>query len=688
MAVGNRILDAAPPGDMAQRREQMVERQIESRGIGDRRVLDAMREVPREAFVAPDLAEFAYEDTPLPIAEGQTISQPYIVGLMTEAVEPGPGQRILDVGTGSGYAAAILSRIADRVLSIERHPKLVEDARKVFEYLDYRNIEVRLGDGSLGAPEEAPFDAILVAAGAPEVPAALLEQLAPGGGLVIPVGEEERRQHLMRVRKDPNGELVYEDLGAARFVPLIGSQGWTDPEAKQVARAAQSMAAKRAAPIGETDTPGDLSAAIARHAEPLPALDDPAFGQLFDRLGDSRVVLLGEATHGTSEFYRARAAITRRLIEEYGFTIVAVEADWPDAAGIDRYVRGLSGQRPEEAPFARFPTWMWRNTDVRDFVDWLHDHNAGINESARQVSFHGLDLYSLNASIRAVLDYLDRVDPQAAEVARERYGCLSPWQRDPTTYGRAGSTRGFKACEQAVVKVLQDLLEKRLDYAARDGESFVDATQNARLVAAAQHYYRAIYHGSALSWNLRDKHMFETLVAMMRARDAKAVVWAHNSHVGNAAATEMGSVREEFNIGQLCREEFGRDAALVGFGTDRGTVAAASNWDAPMEVKTVRPALDGSYEATCRDAGSASANYLLDLRPEVHEDLRELIALPRLERAIGVIYRPETELASHYFEASLAEQFDHYIWMEETNAVQPLKVEDVKGAPDTYPFGL
>lgn len=686
MSVGKRILDVSPP-DEAQRREQMVARQIEGRGIADPRVLDAMREVPREAFVAPELAEFAYEDSPLPIAEGQTISQPYIVALMAEAIEPGPGQRFLDVGTGSGYAAAVLSRIADKVLSIERHPRLVEDARKVFEYLGYDNIEVRLGDGSLGCREEAPFDAILVAAGAPEVPQALVDQLAPGGRLVIPVGEEQRSQHLIRVRKTENGAIIREDLGGARFVPLVGTQGWNDPAAEEVERAAHTMAANRAAPVGETDAP-DVSAAIARHAEPLPALDDPAFGQLFDRLGEARVVLLGEATHGTSEFYRARAAITRRLIEEHGFTMVAVEADWPDAAGIDRYVRGLDGQRPDEQPFARFPSWMWRNTDVRDFVDWLHEHNAGIADDARQVSFHGLDLYSLNTSIRAVLDYLDRVDPKAAEVARERYACLTPGQREPASYGRAASTSGFRACEEAVVKVLQDLLQKRLDYAARDGESFVDATQNARLVAAAQHYYRAMYFGSALTWNLRDKHMFETLVAMMRARDAKAVVWAHNSHVGNAAATEMGSVRDEFNIGQLCREEFGRDAALVGFGTDRGTVAAASNWDAPMEIKTVRPALDGSYEAACREAKAASDNFMLDLRPGVHEDLRELLALPRLERAIGVIYRPGTEMASHYFEASLAEQFDHYLWFEETSAVEPLEAEHLEGTPDTYPFGL
>jgi len=688
MAVGRPLPDtvAASP---AERRHAMVARQIAGRGIADERVLEAMRRVPREAFVSEALAEFAYEDTPLPIAAGQTISQPYIVALMIEAAEVAPGEKVLDVGTGSGYAAAVLGEIAERVCSVERHPQLAEEAARVLDELGYGNIEVKLGDGTLGWPQEAPFDAILVAAGGPEVPRSLLDQLAPGGRLVMPAGEVHRHQRLLRIRNRA-GNFVREDLGAVSFVPLIGVEGWLDPEAKQAAREAQRAAPGRRAAIGELEPPPDVGSVIARYAEPLPEIDDPAFAALFDRLGDCRVVLLGEATHGTSEFYRARAAITRRLIERHGFDIVAVEADWPDAAGIDRYVRQLDGRRPGERPFARFPTWMWQNQEVRDFVEGLREYNADLPDPARRVSFHGLDLYSLDASIRAVLDYLDRVDPEAAAVARERYGCLSPWQRDPATYGRAALRAGFETCERPVMAMLREMLQKRLDYAEQDGESYVDATQNARLVAAAEHYYRAIYYGAATSWNLRDKHMFETLIAMLRARGprAKAVVWAHNSHIGNAAATEMGVIRGEFNIGQLCREEFGLKAALVGFGTDRGTVAAAADWDAPMEIKTVRPALDGSYEARCRDAPTKTPNYLLDLRPEVHEPLRDTLLLPQLERAIGVIYRPETELASHYFQASLPEQFDLWVWLAETRAVRPLSVEQVEGTPETYPFAL
>jgi len=672
--------------DQKSLRELMVERQIRGRGIADPAVLDAMREVPRHVFVDEHLVEHAYADTPLPIAAGQTISQPYIVALMAEAVEPRPGDRVLDVGAGSGYAAAIIGRIVDQVFAIERHPELVEAARRSLALAGSDNVELRTGDGTLGWPEEAPFDAILVAAGGPEVPPSLLEQLAPGGRLVIPIGELNGRQRLLRIRNE-DGEFVREDLGAVAFVPLIGEEGWQPPDPRSPASLLDGGAGTSG---GRDGRPGEAKTAIARHAEALPPIESPAFAGLFDRIGDTKVVLLGEATHGTSEFYRSRAAITRRLIEEHGFNIVAVEADWPDAAWIDRHVRGLDGRRPEGRPFTRFPTWMWQNAEVRAFADWLHDHNAEIEEVDRRVSFHGLDLYSLNASIRVVLDYLDRVDPEAAAAARERYGCLSPWQRDPIAYGRAALRHGFLTCEKPVTEMLESLLDKRLDYIAEGSQAFLDAAQNARLIAAAEQYYRAMYYGAAESWNLRDRHMFETLTAVLDARgpQSKAVVWAHNSHVGNAAATEMGVVRGELNIGQLCRERFGTEAALIGFGTDRGTVAAASDWDGPMEIKKVRPALAGSYEALCRDAPTESADFLLDLRAGSHDTLRDPLLLPQLERAIGVIYRPESEFSSHYFEASLPVQFDLYVWLAETRAVEALPAAPIEGAPDTYPFGL
>jgi erythromycin esterase-like protein len=368
--------------------------------------------------------------------------------------------------------------------------------------------------------------------------------------------------------------------------------------------------------------------------------------------------------------------------------VLAVEADWPDAARIDRYLRPRADGATGLPAFARFPTWMWRNTEVRALVDWLREHNAAIAEPARRVGFYGLDLYSLHGSIAEVLSYLDRHDPEAAQVARERYGCLTPWQHDPATYGRAALRPGFRTCEKAVLAMLRDLLSKRLDAAAQDHERLLDVAQNARLVAAAERYYRTMYYGAAESWNLRDRHMFETLQAVLAARwpDARAVVWAHNSHIGDARATEMGKVRDELNIGQLCREAYGDEARLLGFGTDRGTVAAASDWDGPMEVKQVRPAHPDSYERLCRDSGER--RFLLDLAGAEREALRHALLQPRLERAIGVIYRPETELLSHYFEAQLPRQFDAWLWFEETTAVTPLAAEELAGVPETYPFGL
>lgn len=297
-------------------------------------------------------------------------------------------------------------------------------------------------------------------------------------------------------------------------------------------------------------------------------------------------------------------------------------------------------------------------------------------------------MYSLSASIAAVLDYLDRTDPEAARIARERYGCLTPWQKDPQVYGRAAFSAGFRTCENAVIQQLQDLLRKRLDEANVDGEHWFDATQNARLVASAERYYRTMYRSSAASWNLRDTHMFETLESLLDSQgpDSRAVVWAHNSHIGNAAATEMGRVRNELNVGQLCRERFGDAAALIGFGTHAGDVAAASDWDGPMEIKAVRPSREDSYEYQFHASGEPRC--VVDLSNGADALLRARLSEARLERFIGVIYRPETELHSHYAEAVLPEQFDAYVWFDTTRAVEPLATRATERAPDLYPFGV
>jgi protein-L-isoaspartate(D-aspartate) O-methyltransferase len=661
--------------DLANLRDRMVDIQLVRRGIRDRAVLGAMRLVPRERFVEGGYEEFAYDDTALPIANQQTISQPYIVALMMEAAELKPTDKVLEVGTGSGYASAIASRIAGSVHTIERHGPLADRAAKRLVELGYTNVTVHTGDGSRGLPEQAPYDAIIVAAGGPSVPDALKQQLAIDGRLVIPVGDDDGHQSLLRVVRRSRADFDEEALGAVRFVPLIGEQGWAEDGTQSASNHVPGHARSQS-----------LTDMIGAAIEPLPAFEDDEFGAMADRFGQSRIVLLGEASHGTSEFYRARSAITRRLIEKHGFTIVAVEADWPDAAAIDHYVRDRASTGSSQTPFERFPTWMWRNTVVDHLVGWMRARNEPLDIKAR-AGFFGLDIYNMRGSIAAVLSYLDKVDSEAAAVARERYGCLTPWQREPSTYGRAVLTEGYRKCEQEVVRQCQDILAKQLDYAAKDADSFLDAAQNARLVAAAERYYRIMYYGGPESWNLRDTHMFETLNHILDAHGpkSKAVVWAHNSHIGDARFTDMGAVRGEINIGQLCREKYRNAASLIGFGTHTGTVAAASDWDGEMQVMRVRPSRPDSYERLFHDAGVARG--LLEFRRD--HALRRRLLEPRLERFIGVIYRPDTELQSHYAEASLPQQFDAIVWFDETNAVKPLGREHRRSdVPDTYPFGL
>jgi protein-L-isoaspartate(D-aspartate) O-methyltransferase len=660
--------------DTVAEREQMVRAHIAARGIRDPAVLGAFRSVPREAFLPPELHEFAYQDSPLPIAEGQTISQPYIVALMTAALELRPGDCALEIGTGSGYGAAILGRIARRVYTIERHKPLADLAASRLAELGMHHVQVRCGDGSLGWAEHAPYDAISVTAGGPGVPGALLEQLAPGGRLVMPIGEGRELQKLVRVTRRPDGSFAREDLEDVRFVPLIGAQGWA---------AEEPWSGRGARPPSR---PASIAGLIREQAQPFGRIEGHDLGALLERIGDARLVLIGEASHGTSEFYRMRAEITKELCRSRGFDLVAVEADWPDAHAVNRWVQDQP-RTPDDTgrmrPFQRFPTWMWRNHETLAFVEWLRAHNAKLRGDRLPVAFYGLDLYSLFASIQAVLQFLDRVDPAAARIARQRYACLTPWEADPAAYGHAAISGRYRVCEREAVAMLRDLMARRLDYSQRDGAAMLDAVQNARLIADAERYYRAMYYGSNESWNLRDRHMFETLVALLdfHGPDAKAVVWEHNSHLGDASATEMG-LRGQLNVGQLCRERFGASAFSIGFGTDRGTVAAADDWDGPMRVMSVRPSHPESYERLCHEA--AVPAFFLHLREPDRAELRYELEPARLERAIGVVYRPETEIQSHYFHASLPRQFDEWIWIDQTHAVRPVEPGEV--LPPGHPF--
>ena len=422
------------------------------------------------------------------------------------------------------------------------------------------------------------------------------------------------------------------------------------------------------------------------------------YDPLIGRIGEARFALLGEASHGTHEFYYERAEITKCLIAEKNFTAVAVEADWPDAYRLNRYVRGASDDVDAAealADFRRFPTWMWRNTVMVEFIEWLRAHNDALPPGTEKVGFYGLDLYSLHASLKAVLRYLEKVDPEAAKRARERYSCFDHVGEDTQGYGLMTRLNLSKSCEEEVVRQLLEMQRRAADYVRRDGRLAEDelfyAEQNARLVKNAEAYYRSVFLEEVSSWNLRDRHMAETLDALAahlgrKGGRAKIAVWEHNSHLGDARATEMGQ-RGELNVGQLTREKYGNEAVLVGFTTHHGTVTAASDWGEPAERKRVRPALAGSYEALFHAAGRD--RFLLIVNDS--DRLAQQLGVARLERAIGVIYRPETERQSHYFRARLPSQFDAVLHFDETRAVKPLETTEEWEAgelPETFPFAV
>ena len=442
----------------------------------------------------------------------------------------------------------------------------------------------------------------------------------------------------------------------------------------------------------------ELARLVSRYANQLRANENIDYDALMSAIGDSRFVLIGEASHGTHEFYRERAQITKRLVLEKGFTAVAVEADFPDANRVNRYVRGQSSDADAVealSGFQRFPAWMWRNADVLDFIGWLRSYNDDVSADTAKVGFFGLDLYSLHTSISAVLDYLQKIDPDGAARARERYSCFDHFGEDTQSYGYAAAFGIARSCEDDVVDQLTEMNRRAVELANRDGrvaeDEFFTAEQNARLVKNAEQYYRTMYRSDVSSWNLRDRHMTETLVALEKhlrqnGRPPKIVVWEHNSHLGDARATEM-SVRGEWNVGQLVREIYGDAAYLIGFTTYRGSVTAAANWGDPAARRRVRDALPRSVESLFHQVGTKRFYLTFGRDEEFDGQLRR----PMLERAIGVIYRPETERQSHYFQTHLSDQFNAVIHIDETRAVEPLeRTSDWEnGEPlETFPFGL
>jgi erythromycin esterase-like protein len=443
-----------------------------------------------------------------------------------------------------------------------------------------------------------------------------------------------------------------------------------------------------------------------------------ALDPLMDLVGEARYVLIGEASHGTHEFYRTRAQLTKRLIREKGFTAVAVEADWPDAWRVNRFVRGFDDSPDANdalGGFKRFPQWMWRNADVLDFAGWLREYNDSVREGRAKCGFYGIDLYSLNASIRAVLEYLDQVDHAAATRARYRYSCFEDFGEDPQAYGYSAAFDLERSCRDQVVGQLLELQKNAGNYARRDRREAEDgrffAEQNARLVVNAERYYRTMFEGHVSSWNLRDRHMADTVEALTQYLDprvgrTKVAVWAHNSHLGDARATDAAA-QGEWNVGQLVRQAHPDETVNIGFSTYAGTVTAADDWDSPAQRKRVRPSRDwdspaqrkrvrpgmaGSYEALFHEVGESGGPRDFILRPrDARGALADELRRPRLQRAIGVIYRPQTERVSHYFHARLADQFDAVIHIDETRAVEALEREplvDRVREEETYPSGV
>ena len=586
-----------------------------------------------------------------------------------------------DVVRGLGIAPETIQRVAEEEgRELQRREQAYREGRPA---PDVAGQVVILADDGLatGASMRAAVQA--------------LRQLGPARIVVaVPAAPESACRELTAMAD----EVVCATTPSPFFA--VGASYWdftqvTDEEVRDLLRAAATSRPAGAGAAGPTE------AAIIR-AEAAPVEEGvPSDGALSDLVGDAQFVLIGEASHGTHDFYAARARITRRLIEEKGFGAVAVEADWPDAYRVNRYVRARSDDvTAEEAlrGFERFPTWMWRNAVVLDFVGWLREHNDDLGGDERaKAGFYGLDLYSLYRSIHEVISYLDRVDPAAAARARERYACFDHASGgDGQAYGFAAAFGAGESCEKEMLEQLVDLQRHALEYARRDGliaaDEFFYAEQNAKVVQASAEYYRTMFSGRVSSWNLRDQHMAGTLDALaghlsrQRGRPAKIVVWAHNSHVGDARATELGS-QGELDIGQLARERHPGSCRLLGFTTYTGTVTAASDWGGPAERKWVRPALPDSVEELFHDAGEKGFMLSFGHAPQAAQALRSA----RAERAIGVIYRPATERQSHYFRSRVADQFDAVIHIEETRAVEPL--ERTAGwergeVPETYPFAV
>lgn len=643
-------------------KEISIKEQLEDKGIRNTLLLKAFQDVPKAFFLSETLHPSFYENVSIEKLLEKTEPRVIAIAKMLEELGVKKEEKILVTGVDSVYILAVLSKIYKNVFAIETSKTYSKWALEVLKTVAITNVHIKTGEPEKGWKDKGPFNAVLITSEFNKIPNTIKEQLKVGGKLLAPVGPDWAHVMLEIIERVSDTEYITKALRDSYFIPKptihpnVGTE--TYPE-------------------------NEIVDEIGISSIPFKTIKKFPIDGLLERIGNARVVLLGEASHGTSEFYAMRQEITKALIERKGFNIVTAEADWSDAEQINNYVRNQ--YTPQEwMPFGRFPEWMWKNTDVLNFVEWLKTHNT---KHSNTVGFYGLDLYGLENSIDLVLKYLQNIDPELAELAKSHYACIMPYKSSPTTYGKLVQNNRLISCENEVIKVLFDLLKNKNKL--NHSPEYFHAYQNATVVVNAERYYKAMYYGSAESWNLRDFHMFYTLKSLLSyfGKDSKAVVWAHNSHIGNAYSTEMYA-RGEINIGHLCKEHFGSKSYHIGFGTHTGTVAAADNWGETMKVMNVNKSVEGSYENLCHKTNVP--NFTLPLREEHSElRLRELLSTPKLERAIGVIYRPETELMSHYFKAVLPSQFDEYIWFNETKAVTPIdtKTETTK-LLDVHPFGL
>lgn len=643
-------------------KNQEINLQLKHKGIKNALLIKAFEGLPKALFTSKELHPFSYQESETDYQFETIEPRVIVIAKMLEQLKIKEDEKILVIDVDSVYVLAALSKIYKEVFMIDANETYATWASQVLKNIGVENVSVKTDREPLGWKENAPFDTILIASEFEEVPDSLKEQLKIDGKLLVPIGPDWSHSVFEIIERVTLNEYRIEKLRDNFFIPnpkILPEIGTTEFPEKEIV---QEIKAK----------------AIAFKSIKNFPMDD-----LLDRIGDARVVLMGEASHGTSEFYLARQEITKALIEKKGFNFVCAEADWGDAQQINNYVRNKHDKR-DWVPFVRFPQWMWRNKEVLEFVEWLKKYNESHRNSK---GFYGLDLYGLENSINLVIDYLEKVDTRLANLAKARYGCIEPYMSDPAVYGKMVLSKQMISCEKDILKMLIDLLKNKnkLD----NSPEYYYAYQNANVVVDAERYYKAMYYGSAESWNLRDFHMFHTLKSLLTyfKPNAKAIVWAHNSHIGNALATEMYS-RGEINIGHLCKEHFGEQSYHIGFGTHTGTVAAANNWGGEMEFIPVNKSLPDSYENLC--AQTEIPSFTLPLRANHSgEKLRELLGTPKLERAIGVIYRPKTERMSHYFRAVLPSQFDEYIWFRSSNAVTPITSKSiVPELIESHPFSL